>query len=626
MSKFFLISLITFALFSCGSAGHESDTNAPDYIETADISAGDSDASQDFYDAKDGVTHEEIEIEIEIEEGADEYETGEVIPTLWKELLSDVTADILRVKGDGAGNIYATGTGGILLKYRGEFVPVRSGVKVNLYGVAVSGGIILACGEKGTIIKNDGGGFEQMESGVEVDLMDIAILDEDTFYAVGEKGTIIKWNGEKWEKEVSGVEYRLNAIAASDKWGIWVVGNNGVLLEKKGGVWLMSNIANPSSNLNGIWIADNGEVFAVGTLGTIVKYDGFLWKQQLSNDTKERDLHSVFGFSEKEVYLAGSDGAIIKYDGKKWNTVAIEGPYNTYANFRGIWGFRDLTGTYILTGGMNGKFLRFDGESWKDFPSAVQSDINGLYADQEKVVFAGDNGLILKYNGEFDHIESGTAEDLNAVFGDLIAGNNGKMLRLDGDKVSEINTGTVENIRSLWISQSDKIYAVGESGLFLVGGVDSLSQVEGAPVVNLNAVFGLNDNTVFAAGDKGTLLFYDGKKVSKMPSPSSVAIHDIHGAELNNLYAVGDFGVVLKFSGSVWTKILNASETFLYGAGGGQRIFAVGWAGSFYELKEDMALKIETPYKYIFEDLAFSPFTDSYLLCGRKGVIIEYKP
>ncbi|MBM4387987.1 MAG: hypothetical protein FJ088_09645, partial [Deltaproteobacteria bacterium] len=252
--------------------------------------------------------------------------------------------------------------------------------------------------------------------------------------------------------------------------------------------------------------------------------------------------------------------------------------------------------------------------------------INGLYAAQDNVIFAGDNGLILKYDGEFDYIESGAAEDLNAVFGDVIAGNNGKMFRLEGDKVSGIISGTGENIKSLWISQSYKIYAVGESGLFLQGPPESLSQVEGVPVVNLNAVFGLNDTAVFAAGDKGTLLFYDGKNISKMPSPTSAAIHDIFGTGLTSLYAVGDFGVVLKFSGSVWTKILDASETFLYGAGGGQRIFAAGWAGSFYELKEGEATKIETPYMYIFEDLTFSLFTDSYLLCGRKGVIIEYKP
>ncbi|MBF0497110.1 MAG: hypothetical protein HQK58_11145, partial [Deltaproteobacteria bacterium] len=69
-----------------------------------------------------------------------------------------------------------------------------------------------------------------------------------------------------------------------------------------------------ASSLSGIWGSSGTDIFAVGTSGTIMHYDGNLWTAMTSNTTKT--LLSVWGSSSTDVFAVGEDGVIMHYTSK----------------------------------------------------------------------------------------------------------------------------------------------------------------------------------------------------------------------------------------------------------------------------------------------------------------------
>ncbi len=73
------------------------------------------------------------------------------------------------------------------------------------------------------------------------------------------------------------------------------------------------------ANLNGVWGADDSNIFAVGSSGTIIHYDGSTWSS--TNSSTGKDLYSVWGANSAAVFAVGSSGTIIHYDGSAWSSM-----------------------------------------------------------------------------------------------------------------------------------------------------------------------------------------------------------------------------------------------------------------------------------------------------------------
>ncbi|MBF0508317.1 MAG: hypothetical protein HQK57_05250 [Deltaproteobacteria bacterium] len=69
-----------------------------------------------------------------------------------------------------------------------------------------------------------------------------------------------------------------------------------------------------ASSLAGIWGSSGTDIFAVGTSGTVLHYDGKLWTAMTSNATKT--LNAVWGSSNSNVFAGGEDGTIMHYTSK----------------------------------------------------------------------------------------------------------------------------------------------------------------------------------------------------------------------------------------------------------------------------------------------------------------------
>jgi len=65
------------------------------------------------------------------------------------------------------------------------------------------------------------------------------------------------------------------------------------------------------SVLYSIWGSSSSDVFAVGSSGAILHYDGSAWSAM--NSGTEESFNGVWGSSSSDVFAVGSDGTILHY-------------------------------------------------------------------------------------------------------------------------------------------------------------------------------------------------------------------------------------------------------------------------------------------------------------------------
>jgi hypothetical protein len=86
------------------------------------------------------------------------------------------------------------------------------------------------------------------------------------------------------------------------------------------------------NTLYSIWGSSPSDVFAVGSGGTILHYDGSAWSAMSSGTTNELD--GVWGSSSSDVFAVGNGGTILHYDGSEWSPMSS----GTTNDLTGIWG------------------------------------------------------------------------------------------------------------------------------------------------------------------------------------------------------------------------------------------------------------------------------------------------
>ncbi|MGK7370912.1 MAG: hypothetical protein ACNS64_11925, partial [Candidatus Halalkalibacterium sp. M3_1C_030] len=82
----------------------------------------------------------------------------------------------------------------------------------------------------------------------------------------------------------------------------------------------------------GVWGSSQNNVFAVGTNGYILHYNGSDWRESPGNVTAR--LTDVWGSSWDNVYAVGEAGTIIHYKGNKWTK--LEAGFSQ--NLNALWG------------------------------------------------------------------------------------------------------------------------------------------------------------------------------------------------------------------------------------------------------------------------------------------------
>lgn len=93
---------------------------------------------------------------------------------------------------------------------------------------------------------------------------------------------------------------------------------------------------NPQSTghqINDLWVAPNGEAFAVADHGTIVHFDGTAWSRINSGTTES--LEAIWGRTATDVFAVGLNSTALHYDGTGWTSI---GPLAEPSQLRGVCG------------------------------------------------------------------------------------------------------------------------------------------------------------------------------------------------------------------------------------------------------------------------------------------------
>jgi len=288
---------------------------------------------------------------------------------------------------------------------------------------------------------------------------------------------------------------------------------------------------------------------------------------------------------------------------------------------------------------------------WSAFPVTftVTEPLNGVFLVSKNLGWAcGNNGVVLKYDGEtWSKVDTGLAKNENLLAVTFANENEGWMVGSHGTILSYKNgawsqeaTQTQENLYSVDVTRSKTVWVVGSNGTILTyngvswGKLGALSAetAGAAPTTITEDLYGVglsDQNNGWAVGGRGTILRYDGQKWQLYPSsPSTERLNSVSVISDVQAWIVGAFGNILRYNGTTWNKMGSAFSGFdLYqismkddnnGWATGQDGTLIYYDGSRWISHQKPAAKPALNALSFYKDLGF--------VVGSNGTILKYQP
>jgi hypothetical protein len=315
----------------------------------------------------------------------------------------------------------------------------------------------------------------------------------------------------------------------------------------------------PRSALTAIWGSGKNDVWAVGSRGTILHWDGASWVSTPSG-TNQTFL-AVSGSGPNDVWAVSSRAVLLHSTGfagsTSWAAVPPVAP--SYCQYcPELWNESLLLTVWAPAGDK----VWIGSEPYPVLPEA------GPPATQMNLWRrSGSSDSAWDYNVVANNVVVrglwGSPGDLWAVGG--IAGNGTKRAgrafhttdSTDGKAPAwtEIDTQSSVDLRAVWGAGSNDVWAVGDEGTVRhwTNATPKRWDIVSVPTTSdLRAVWGSGPNDVWVAGDFGTILHFDGASwtpaVAAFPQGLKPHLRGIWGSSADDVWIVGD-SVVLHFTG-----------------------------------------------------------------------------
>jgi hypothetical protein len=354
----------------------------------------------------------------------------------------------------------------------------------------------------------------------------------------------------------------------TDVWGpspdnLFATGTGGIVMRYDGQKWRFTQTP-VTENLNAIWGTDASHIWAVGADGVILFFNGSSWTKQNSNSDKT--LNDVWGNWDMDVYAIGQEREILHYDGVAWDTMAVaNGDEILYS----LWGtsVHDIYAT-----GVGKNLLHFDGGSWGEVQTNATFTLNAVWGTGASDVFAvGGNGAAVHWDGlAWSNIDIGEGLFPNTVWGTstsdvyamgVASGAGHNAFHWDGFSWSPVEMNTIDGVRGVF-GVGNEVIAVGQVGMIhRKSGAEFLPE-PGGNIADLEAVWVSPDGSeAFAAGDLGTILHFENGTWTSMASGTTQNLRGLGGVCTCALYAVGENGTALKYDGNRWSDFSPGGPT-----------------------------------------------------------------
>jgi hypothetical protein len=272
------------------------------------------------------------------------------------------------------------------------------------------------------------------------------------------------------------VEHNLNAIWGSTDDDIYVAGANGTFLNYDGTSWQESALiqSNTPYDLMSVWGISPIVIITTDNFGNIFLNDSLRWVKYPS--LNDLSLNAIWGSSATNAYAVGSLGTILFFNGSSWTNLTsskLVSPITitTGINLYCIWG---SSANDVYTGGELGKLFHFNGSEWSSVNAGTSQDIRALWGSSTSDVYAaGSYGDILHYDG-FTWNLSATSSGikLNSLWGSgpndvFAAGEYGAVYHYDGISWTKLGNTSLVDIYAIWGSTSGKVYFACKNGVLV---------------------------------------------------------------------------------------------------------------------------------------------------------------
>lgn len=260
-----------------------------------------------------------------------------------------------------------------------------------------------------------------------------------------------------------------------------------------------------SARLMSLWAASDSDIWAAGTMGLVVHYDGNTWKALPTGSLIT--VHAITGTAANDVWFASTDRTMLHTNG--------------------------------VDGSGNASFELYDASSSGDnhiMPSIWASPQQGIYALIDN--HYGANGLILHSNGWQTGVGPSWTFDLAPSYPDppgpyggrsLVGFGSsdvwsgwlgGRLYRRVAGKWQELNSTTTESLDAMWGTSGDDLWLAGTNGSIRHWDGKAMSTIEVETVLRdraLYAVAGTSGTDVWFVGDEAVVLHWDGQKLTRIP-------------------------------------------------------------------------------------------------------------
>ena len=417
-------------------------------------------------------------------------------------------------------------------------------------------GTAFAAGNDGEILHYAGGVWSEMSTVGVGNLSAIRAFDDSHAIAVGYNG-VYWWDGTSWTADATFPAYGGNGIWASTPADVWILDDNGNAYRWDGQSWSTETIT-PSigggaaisgksdtdlwaAGSNGIahrtgtaaWVTTNlgtylyfqaiaevapNDVWAGSQSAGIYHYDGSHWSLYDSNPYY---VTGMFAADATHVYAAAEDPGLLMWNGSSWSSVG-GGGYGGFYDLEGV-GMRTATDGWAV--GYHGTLVRLSGGNGTEISSDVGggSTVSSLSIVSANEIWAGDE-------------------------------NSNDVIRWDGSKWTEMNTGNLDSPQGIYAAAHDDVYAGSHynAGIWHYDGTTWTAQ---ASSPNIDATWGTGHSDVYASGIGGYLAHYDGSNWTPVAGASSNELFGIGGSGAGDVYVVGAQNTLLHGSGTSFTKL-----------------------------------------------------------------------
>jgi len=302
----------------------------------------------------------------------------------------------------------------------------------------------------------------------------------------------------------------------------------------------------------------DGEGWAVGDNGTILRWDGSAWNSVASGTTE--NLNGVHCVSSNDCWAVGDNGTILRWDGSAWNNVASgttydlfsvacepNNPNNCFASGGSIFAwffftwYRGVIQSWDGAGWSNSVDSGWNFSDWRFFdlacPSAVcyVTTANGVIGIYLGGWFDDNSNTSIPQNG----IDCSSDDDCWSV-GDRSGNNRFSFDRRDagGWTPSTLDSNRAEDLRAVSCADINNCKAVGDrrGGRFTIvswnGAGWTVESFNHSQRENLNGVHCIAANDCWAVGDyrngaTGNSLHWDGVSWTYIGTPVTEDLNDV---------------------------------------------------------------------------------------------------